>query len=127
MFATLRRSSFPIALALLVVLAVPIPSANAGLDRGWFDLFQYEDPPQAWIWVPDSTSDGSGVEYLAFTASYDHAGPSHPQIQETITFQSGEGFASLQAFVDHIVATVPYVGSSADLTIHKRVVTTVQP
>ena len=130
MFSTSRTralSPFSLALAVVLTIAISIPFADAGYDIGWFDLAQNGGQPQGWLWVPDSTSDGSGVQYLAFTANYAHGGPAAPLITETVRFQSSQGFASLQAFLDHIVATVPYVSSTAELTVHRMDVTTVQP
>lgn len=121
-----RRTPLPYAIALLLIAATCLPVAHAALDEGTFDFSQPGSTETVgWAWSPDSTSDGDGVEYRAYLASFEHAGPSNPSVTTTVAYQSGVSHQSLQAFVAWIVANNAHVASSSDLTIVKYVATTV--
>ena len=125
-YRSARGMSRYVLLALLLVFSMTFQFDFGGLDRGTFDLMQSVSPdPQAWAWVPDSTSDGDGVEYIAYLAGYQHAGPAAPSVTTTANFLPGTGHQDLQGFVAWIVSTQPHVQSASELTIVKRVVTTV--
>lgn len=112
--------------ALLLVFCMTCQFAFGGLDRGTFDLMQSSSTDAVgWAWAPDSTSDGDGVEYIATLAGYQHAGASAPSVATTVVHRPGTQHADLQAFVTWIVSNHAHVQSAADLTLVKRVVTTV--
>lgn len=112
--------------ALLLIVATCLPHAHAGLDEGAFDISQPASPDSvAWAWSPDSTSDGDGVEYIASLASFQHAGSANPSVTTTADYRPGVSHQTLQQFVAWIIATNTNVTSASQLTIVKRVVTTV--
>ena len=119
-----RSAGRYVLLALLLVVGMTAQFAFGGLDRGTFDFMQSASPdPLAWAWVPDSTSDGAGVEYLAYLPGFQHAGPGAPSVTTTVNFQAGGGHEDLEDFLAWIVANHAHVQSAAELTIVRRDVT----
>jgi hypothetical protein len=113
-------------IALLLIFSACFQFADAGLDEGSFDLSQPTFPDTvAWAWATDSTSDGDGTEYIAYLGAFRHAGPADPSVSTTASFRPGVLHQDLASFVAWIVASNPHVASSAELTIVKRVVTTI--
>jgi len=107
----------------------PLLDAGAAkrLDDGEYELFQLHSPlPTAWVWVQDSTSDGSGVEYWALHDDFVHPSQSDDDVSIRFVRRSGANSANLQDFIAWIVAHNPHVGSGSELRIHQQVVSTVQ-
>ena len=110
----------------LLVAGGDRPADAGGLDMGWFEFFAAGETDQvAWIWVEDSTSDGDGTEYIAFLSSYDPPGANNTSYETTTDYGGTANFPNVSAFVDWIVTNHAHVSSSADLTVYKRVVSTV--
>jgi hypothetical protein len=121
------RSTGMIALTTLLLLVVTcFQQAHAGLDEGSFDLSQPASlDPVAWAWSPNSTSDGDGVEFVASLSAFQHAGAVNPSVTTTADYRPGTSHQTLQDFVNWIIANNPNVLHAGQLTIVKRVVTTV--
>ena len=96
------------------------------LDKGVVDVFSV-DPilPEAWIYIDDSTVDGSGTEYWLMHSSF--VPPSPLNDNRTLEFDYVNGFSplTLQECIDWIVATYSHVSDAGDLTIQKKTVTPV--
>ena len=123
---SVRRYRSIFSMALILALAACLQLADAGLDKGTFDIIQMAQPqPTAWAWAPNGTSGGNGVHYVAFVAGHQHAGAGAPSLTETTNYQAGTNHGSLQDFVNWVVATNPNVNTSADLTIYRYDVSTV--
>ena len=125
-YRSARRVRGLASIALILAIGLSLQLAQAGLDEGSFDMKQKPTGlAKAWMWCPNSTSDGEGYHYVAYLDSFQHSGPANPIVTNTVTYNAGSGHPSLQAFITWIVATNSHVQSSQDLTIMRHDVTTV--